>query len=112
MVNRVRRLERARVILGYSARVDASKLGYDLTAIIEVVAKKDKLVEVEGAISAMPAVCAVYDVTGGTDAIVIAKFTSRSGLSAFVKNLASIPHVESTNTHIALDTVKEDFRVE
>ena len=60
----------------------------------------------------MSPACAVYDVTGGTDVVVIAKFRSRAELSSFVKGLASIPHVESTNTRIALGTVKEDFRVE
>ena len=108
---RMRRLEKEGVVLGYSARVDASKIGYDLTAIIEVVAKKDALIEVERAISEMPSVCAVYDVTGGTDIMVIAKFRSRPDLSRFVKGLASVPHVESTNTRVALGTVKEDFRV-
>lgn len=112
MVGRIRRLEREKIILGYSARIDASKIGYDLTAIIEIVAKKNKLLDVEAAVSKMSPACAVYDVTGSTDVIVIAKFKSRTELSAFVKNLASIPYVESTNTRIALGTVKEDFRVE
>lgn len=111
IASRMRRLERDGVVLGYSARVDSARLGYDLTAIIEVVAKKDMLVEVERAISEMPDVCAVYDVTGGTDVMVIAKFRSRADLSGFVKGLASVPHVESTNTRVALGTVKEDFRV-
>lgn len=111
IASRMRRLERDGVVLGYSARVDSARIGYDLTAIIEVVAKKDMLVEVERAISEMPDVCAVYDVTGGTDIMVIAKFRSRSELSGFVKGLASVPHVESTNTRVALGTVKEDFRV-
>ena len=111
IASRMRRLERDGVVLGYSARVDSARLGYDLTAIIEVVARKDMLVEVERAISEMPDVCAVYDVTGGTDVMVIAKFRSRADLSGFVKGLASVPHVESTNTRVALGTVKEDFRV-
>ena len=111
VVGRMRRLEQEGVVLGYSARIDSSRLGYDLTAIIEVVARKDMLIDVERAISEMPSVCAVYDVTGGTDIMVIAKFRSRAELSGFVKSLASIPHVESTNTRVALGTVKEDFRV-
>lgn len=111
VAGRMRRLEEAGVILGYSARIDAAKIGYDLTVIIEVVAKKDMLIDVERSISEMPSVCAVYDVTGGTDIIVIAKFHTRTELSRFVKSLASIPHVESTNTRVALGTVKEDFRV-
>jgi len=54
---------------------------------------------------------AVYDVTGLTDAMVIAKFKSREELSKFTKALLAMPFVERTNTHIVLTTVKEDFRL-
>jgi len=52
-----------------------------------------------------------YDVTGLTDAIVIAKFKSREDLSRFTKALLAMPFVERTNTHMVLTTVKEDFRL-
>ena len=52
-----------------------------------------------------------YDITGSTDTIVIAKFKERDGLSRFVKDLAAIPNVENTITHVVLNTTKEDFRL-
>ena len=111
MLSRIKKLEKEKIIKGYTARLDQEKLGYDLTGIIEVVAKKDKLVQVEDELSSMENVCAVYDVTGSTDTLIIAKFKGREELSRFVKNLSSIPNVENTITHVVLNTVKEDFRL-
>lgn len=59
----------------------------------------------------MPNVCAVYDVTGLTDAMVIAKFKNRKDLSDFTKTLLAMPFVERINTHVVLTTVKEDYRL-
>lgn len=111
VLSRIKKLEKQKVIKGYSARLDDEQLGYHLTAIIEVVAKKDKLVQVEEKLSGIENVCAVYDITGSTDTLIIAKFKGRSDLSSFVKNLSSIPNVENTITHVVLNTVKEDFRL-
>lgn len=111
VLSRIKKLEKQKIIKGYSARLDDEQLGYHLTAIIEVVAKKDKLVQVEAKLSGMENVCAVYDITGSTDTLIIAKFKGRSDLSSFVKSLSSIPNVENTITHVVLNTVKEDFRL-
>lgn len=111
ILTRIKKLEKEKIIKGYTAIINHEKLGYDLTAIIEVVAKKDKLLDIETKLSKLENVCVVYDITGGTDIIVIAKFKNRNDVSEFVKGLYSIPHIENTNTHIALNTIKEDFRL-
>jgi len=111
ILSRIKKLEKAKIIKSYSARLDHEKLGYNLTAVIEVVANKNKLVEVEQELSDIENICAVYDVTGNTDTLIIAKFKGREELSAFVKNLSSIQNVENTITHVVLNTVKEDFRL-
>ena len=110
-MSRVRRLEKAGVIRGYSAIIDHERIGYDLTAIAEITVSKGKLLEIERVISNIPNACAVYDVTGLTDAIVIAKFHSREELSKFTKNLLSLSFVDRTNTRVVLQTIKEDFRL-
>ena len=111
VLSRIKKLEKAKIICGYTALIDHEKLGYSLTAIIEIVAKNDKIVDIENEISKFENVCGVYDITGSTDTIVIAKFKERDELSKFVKDLASIPNVENTITHVVLNTTKEDFRV-
>ena len=110
VLTRVEKLEREKIIKFYSAVLDHEKLGYDLTAIIEVTAVKGKISEVEKHIAKLPNVCAVYDITGLTDMMIVAKFKNRKELSNFVKKDLSMPHVERTNTHVVLLAVKEDFR--
>jgi DNA-binding Lrp family transcriptional regulator len=111
VLSRINKLEAAKIIKGYSATIDYSKLGYDITAVTEIVVSKGKLVEVEKSIAEMPGVCAVYDVTGETDAIVIAKFKTRESLSNFTKSLLKMPYIERTNTHVVLSTAKENFNL-
>jgi len=105
------KLEKAGIIRGYSAIYDHEKIGFQLTAITEVSVAKGKLLELEREVAKIPQVLAVYDVTGLTDAIVIAKFKNREELSKFTKTLLAMPFTERTNTHIVLTTVKEDFRL-
>jgi len=111
VLSRIKKLEKENIIRGYAAIVDHEKLGYSLTAIIEIIAKNDKIVGIEEEISKFENVCGVYDITGSTDTIVIAKFKERNKLSVFVKGLALIPNVEKTITHVVLTTTKEDFRL-
>lgn len=108
---RVEKLEKNKIIKSYSALLDHEKLGYDLTAIIEVTAIKNKVVEVEKVLSKYENVCAIYDITGLTDMIIVAKFRNRKELSNFVKKELSIPSVQRTNTHLVFITVKEDFKL-
>ena len=111
VASRVSSLEKAGIIRGYSASVNFEALGYDLTAVIEIVVSKGKLFQMEGEIAKLPGVCAVYDVTGEIDGIVIAKFKRLEDLGRFTKGLLGMPFVERANTHVVLTTVREDFRV-
>jgi DNA-binding Lrp family transcriptional regulator len=110
ILSRIRKLEKAKIIKGYTALIDHEKLGYDLTAIIEIIAKKD-ILDVEEKLSKIDNVCGVYDITGNTDTVIVAKFKERNELSAFVKSLSSMANVENTITHVVLNTAKEDFRL-
>lgn len=111
VLSRIKKLEHKKIITGYVARLDHEILGYSLTAIIEVKTNKGKMLEIENKIRENENVCAVYDITGQSDILVISKFKTRDELSDFVKNLSAIPNVENTETHIVLNTIKEDFRL-
>jgi DNA-binding Lrp family transcriptional regulator len=111
VINHITRLESAGVVKNYTVMVDWERLGYELTVIIEITVSRGKLIEGQKAISKLPYVCGVYDITGEIDSIVVAKFKSRQELSEFPKALLSMPDIERTNTHIVLNTVKEDFRM-
>ena len=111
VLSRIKKLEKEKIIHGYTAIIDHEKIGYSLTAIIEIIAKNDKVVDIEKEISKFENVCGVYDITGTTDTVIIAKFKERDELSKFVKSLATIPNVVNTITHVVLNTAKEDFRL-
>ena len=111
VITKIKKMENEGILKGYAAILDHEKLGYELTVITGIVVSKGKLLEAEKEIAKNPNVCAVYDVTGETDAIVIAKFKSRAKLSVFTKSMLAIPHVERTNTHVVLTVIKEDYRI-
>ncbi len=110
ILSRIKKLEQERVIKGYTALIDHEKIGYDLTAIIEIIAKKNPI-DIEEKLSKIENVCGVYDITGNTDTVIVAKFKERNELSVFVKSLSSLANVENTITHVVLNTAKEDFRL-
>ena len=111
VLSRIKKLEDEGLIKGYSVLLDHEKLGYELTVITEITVSKGRLVEMENEIAKNPNVCCVYDVTGLTDADIIAKFKTREDLGRFTKSLLALPYIERTNTHVVLANVKENFRL-
>ena len=96
VISRMKKLEKNKVIKGYSAQLDHEKLGYDITAVIEIKTGQGKMIEVEKKIAEFENICAVYDITGKYDVMVVGKFKNRDDLSKFVKKLSTIPNVENT----------------
>ncbi len=111
VLSRIKKMEEDGLIKGYSVTMNHEKLGYELTVVMEVTVSKGRLIEMENEIAKIPNVCSVYDVTGLTDAFIIAKFKTREELGKFTKRLLALPFIERTNTHVVLTTVKEDFRL-
>ena len=111
VLSRIKKMEEDGLIKGYSVIMNHERLGYELTVVMEVTVSKGRLVEMENEIAKIPNVCSVYDVTGLTDAFIIAKFKTREELGRFTKRLLALPYIERTNTHVVLTTVKEDFRL-
>ncbi len=98
VLSRIKKMEEDGLIKGYSVILDHEKLGYQLTVVTEITVSKGRLVETENEIAKIPNVCGVYDVTGLTDAIIVAKFKSREDLGAFTKKLLSLT-IHRTNKH-------------
>lgn len=95
------------IIKSYGAQIDYEKLGYDIIAIIEVTISKGKMLDVERFIAENPNVYGVYDITGTYDALVLARFKTRKRLSEMIKKIHRSEYVESTNTHLVLNVIKE-----
>jgi len=111
VVSRIRDMEEKGIIEKYSAKLNYEKLGYDLTVITEVTVSNGMIVEVGHEITKLREACAIYNVTGDADVMVLAKFKNRNELSNFTKRVLKLPNVERTKTHLVLITLKEDFNI-
>ena len=109
VASRLKEMEDAGIIRRYSALLDYEKLGYELTAVTEIIVSEGKMIDVGEAIAKMSQATGVYNVTGDSDIMVVGKFRTRRELSDFTKKLLTIPNVERTKTHLVLNTLKEDF---
>jgi DNA-binding Lrp family transcriptional regulator len=109
VASRMRELEEAGVIKRYTVQLDYERLGYELTAITEIIVSDGMMLEVGGRISNIPQTIGVYNVTGDSDIMVVAKFKTRQQLSDFTKNLTKMPYVVRTKTHVVLNTLKEEL---
>lgn len=111
VANRIKKLEEEHIIEGYIPLINQEKIGYDLTAIINVKISHGKLLEVQEKISKDNHVSNVYDITGEWDSLIIAHFKDRKDLNGFIKGVLSIANVEKTNTQLVLNIVKNEKRV-
>lgn len=110
VIDRLKKLQVSRVITGYSANVDIKKLGYDITAIIELIAPKLNLKKSLEKLTAMHNVNAIYHTTGDIDIIIIAKFKTIDEINSFLERLYNEVEIIRSETRIVFDTIKEDFR--
>ncbi|HEY7589324.1 MAG TPA: Lrp/AsnC family transcriptional regulator [Thermoplasmata archaeon] len=109
--NRIRKLESEGVLMGYAPLLDASKIGFDVLAVVGVKIHKGKLLDVQRRIAKDDRVSYVFDVTGEWDSIVVVRLMNTRELDAFVKRLGSMEYVENTYTMVVLNVVKEERRV-
>ena len=109
--NRIKRLEEEGIIERYIPVINRQKIGYDLTAVINLKLTHGKLIEVQEKISKDNHVSAVYDITGDWDSLIVAHFKDRQDLNKFIKRILSMDFVERTNTQLVLNIVKDEKRV-
>ncbi len=109
VANRIKELEEKKVIKKYTTQVNYEKLGYELTAITEIIVSEGMMIEVGNEIAKISETVGVYNVTGDSDILIIAKFKSRQDLSDFTKTILKMTNVVRTKTHVVLNTLKEDL---
>ena len=113
VAERIRKLEERGVITGYSARVDAAKLGKDITAFIGVSIEHPKYFEgFAKKVLALPDVLECHRVAGQDSYILKVKSANTKTLdSLLVETLRTIAGVTRTNSTIVLSTLKEETHV-
>lgn len=109
VINRIKEMEKQKIIKRYVPELDYEKLGYEVQAIIQLRISRGKLFEVEKTIAKLPNVFAVYDVTGDFDSMILAKFRNRKGLDSFLKKIQTYDFIERTETKLILNIIKENF---
>jgi DNA-binding Lrp family transcriptional regulator len=112
VINKVKTLEAAGAIKGYVPVVDPAHFGIDLVAIVALRISKGKLLETQQKISSDRRVSAVYDITGEWDSLVIGYFRGRDDLNDFIKGVLALPYIDRTVTHLVLNIVKDDKRLQ
>ena len=110
---RIRKLEESGVIVGYSARVDATKLGKDVTAFVGVSIEHPKYFEAFAKrVLAHPDVLECHRVAGADSYLLKVKTANTGSLDRLlVEQLRTITGVTRTNTTIVLASVKEETTV-
>jgi Lrp/AsnC family leucine-responsive transcriptional regulator len=102
---RIDRLERIRVITGYSVRLDHSKLGKPLEAFTEVrFTGSERVDSIAGIADDIPEVVAVFITAGDPDAVVWIRVADVQHLKRVVDRLRASGKVMGTKTLIVLGT--------
>lgn len=108
VLNRLRRMEDAGIITGYSVILDPAAMGWTMTIMAGLRIVKGRMIDVQKKIAADPRVFAVYDVTGEWDSMVLARVKNRKDLDNLTKTVFTLDGVSRSFTHVVLNTVKED----
>ncbi|WP_338872154.1 Lrp/AsnC family transcriptional regulator [Myxococcus stipitatus] len=113
VAERIRKLEERGVVTGYAARVDATKLGKDITAFIGVSIEHPKYFEgFAKKVLALPDVLECHRVAGQDSYLLKVKSANTRTLdSLLVETLRTIAGVTRTQTTIVLSSIKEDTHV-
>ena len=105
---RIRKLEESGVIRGYTAVLDARKLGKDITAFIGVFIEHPKLVgKFERELDRLEAVQECHHVTGQYTILLKLKADNTSQLEGLIQAIRSIEGVARTETSVVLSTHTE-----
>jgi Lrp/AsnC family transcriptional regulator for asnA, asnC and gidA len=109
---RIRRLEREGIVVGYTALFNYSVLGYEINAITLLQVDGQYIEELEKELTSEGNVRGVYDITGEYDVALITSFRSVDELDAFIKRLIKDPRIKRSMTSLIFRVVKEKPHVD
>jgi DNA-binding Lrp family transcriptional regulator len=105
--NHLSDLEDQGIIQGYTPKVDYDKLGYDVTAILQLKVEGTALEDVTADLREHRQMVSVYEVTGDHDIIAIGKFEDTDDMNDEIKTLLNDPGITESNTSVVLNPAKE-----
>lgn len=109
---RLKRLEAAKVITGYTAQLDPVRLGLAHIAFVEVKladTREAALTAFNDAVQNVPEIEQCHMIAGAFDYLLKVRSTDMMAYRAILgEKISSLPHVAHTSTHVAMQAVKED----
>ena len=107
VLERVRKLEERGVIRGYAAEIDATQVGFGLTAFV-FVRTNECCSETDKFLAEIPEVLEVHDVAGDDSYLLKVRAKNTEELAKLLRErLKNVPNVASTKTTVVLQTIKE-----
>jgi DNA-binding Lrp family transcriptional regulator len=112
LLQRIKRLEKSKIIQKYHAEIDYKELGYDMHAIVTIRIRKSGLEDEKllRDVASLPEVQSLYAVTGGADCIAIVKAKNRDDLVRILKIIQTEKSVLRTTSYLVLVTYKESHQ--
>ncbi len=109
---RMRKLEDRGIVTGYTALVDARRVGYDITAFIRVTISGSEHYEtfIEQ-IVAMPEVQELHSITGEGSHLLKVRVRNTQALEQLLASVQRVPGVRGTQTSIVLSSLKESSQI-
>jgi Lrp/AsnC family transcriptional regulator, leucine-responsive regulatory protein len=108
VVERIRKLENEGFIQGYHARLNARRLGLDVTAFISVWTAHPRVIkDFAGRLSEFEDVLECHHVTGEPTLLLKVKTRNTQSLERLISSVRSLSGVERTETNIVLSTLVE-----
>jgi len=109
---RLRKLEEAGYISGYSAIVDPKKLGKDITAFITVMIDSSKnYPKILEHIQTMDEILECHAITGEGSHLIKIRTDNTASLEKLLSRVQSWHGVVGTKTHLVLSTSKETMKI-
>ncbi|ALG82873.1 HTH-type transcriptional regulator Lrp [Halanaeroarchaeum sulfurireducens] len=105
--NHLKDLESEGIIEGYTPVINYEKVGYDVTAIVQLKVEGFALPDITDRLKGHEQMTDVYEVTGEFDIVAVGKFTDTDDMNALIKDLLADADIREASTSVVLDAPVE-----
>ena len=110
--NHLQTLEDEGAVEGFTPVVDYERLGFDVTAILQLKVDGNALPDITDRLRGHKQMVSVYEVTGDYDVVAVGKFTDTDDMNALIKELLSDADINESNTSVVLNAAAENEQFE
>jgi Lrp/AsnC family leucine-responsive transcriptional regulator len=105
VIERVRKLEDAKIIVGYHAQLDGRRVGLEVTAFVGVSVNYQNVVgSLAAQLAKVPEILEMHHITGDHSLLLKVKVESPATLEGLLARLRSVAGIERTHTMVALSS--------